>query len=444
MSKKIIKNITGLDKYWMPFTANKQFRSNPRILLKAKGIYYTKSNGGKLLDATSGLWCVNAGHGRKEISRAIKKQIELIDYSPAFQMGHEKVFRLAENLSNILPKNINKIFFTNSGSEAVETSLKIVHHYYSLLGKKEKRIIVGRERSYHGVNYGGISVSGIQNNRNNFGPLITQIKHLPHTHNLEKNSFSRGQPKWGAHLADNLENMIKKFGSKRIAAVIIEPIAGSTGVHVPPLGYLQKIRKICDKYNILLIFDEVITGFGRTGNAFASNAFKVNPDIIVLAKGLTNGAVPMGAVGVKKEIYETINQYTKSPFAIEFPHGYTYSGNPVSSAAALATLNLYKKEKLFEKAKKISKFWEDAVHSLKDLPKIIDIRNFGLMAAIELDPIKEEPTKRAFEIYLKCFDNGLLIRTTGDTIALSPPLIINKKQIEKIIWILGKIIKKSN
>jgi len=444
MSKKIIGNIDKLDAYWMPFTANKQFKLNPRILSKAKGMYYTKSNGKKLLDGTSGLWCVNAGHGRREISLAIKKQIELLDYSPAFQMGHKKVFRLAEDLSNMLPKNINKIFFTNSGSEAVETSLKIVHYYHGLLGKKEKKIIIGRERSYHGVNYGGISVGGIQNNRDNFGQLLTKIKHLPHTHNLEKNSFSKGQPKWGAHLANNLEHVIKKFSSKKIAAVIIEPIAGSAGVLIPPFGYLQKIRKICDKYNVLLIFDEVITGFGRTGNAFASDTFKINPDIIILAKGLTNGTIPMGAVGVKEEIYKTINQYTKSPFAIEFPHGYTYSGNPVSSAAALTTLNIYKKEGLFDRAKKISKFWEDAVHSLKGLPRIIDIRNFGLMAAIELEPIKDEPTKRAFEVYLKCFDDGLLIRTTGDTIALSPPLIIDRRQIEKIVWILGRAIRKSS
>ncbi|MEG3889922.1 aspartate aminotransferase family protein [Microcoleus sp. Z1_A1] len=431
--------MTNMDAYWMPFTANRQFKANPRMLVSAKDMHFTSDDNRSILDGTAGLWCVNAGHARETIAEAVKQQVLRLDYSPAFQMGHPGAFELAERLVKMIPGNFDRVFFTNSGSESVETALKIAIAYHRVKGEGTRQRLIGRERGYHGVGFGGISVGGIGTNRKFFGSLLTGVDHLPHTHNLEHNAFSRKQPEWGAHLADELERIVALHDASNIAAVIVEPVAGSTGVLIPPKGYLERLRAICDKYGILLIFDEVITGFGRLGSSFATEYFGVVPDIVTAAKGITNGTVPMGAVFVKEGIYDAFMNAPEN--AIELFHGYTYSGHPLACAAALATLDIYEEERLFERADKMAGYWEDAVHSLKGVRHVIDVRNLGLVAGIELESIAGKPGKRAFDCFLQCYEKGLLIRTTGDIIALSPPLIIEKEHIDKIVEILTGVLQ---
>ena len=428
-----------MDAYWMPFTANRQFKANPRILVSAKDMHFTTDDNRSILDGTAGLWCVNAGHARETIAEAVKQQVLRLDYSPAFQMGHPGAFELAERLVKMIPGNFDRVFFTNSGSESVETALKIAIAYHRVKGEGTRQRLIGRERGYHGVGFGGISVGGIGTNRKFFGSLLTGVDHLPHTHNLEHNAFSRKQPEWGAHLADELERIVALHDASNIAAVIVEPVAGSTGVLIPPKGYLERLRAICEKYGILLIFDEVITGFGRLGSSFATEYFGVVPDIVTAAKGITNGTVPMGAVFVKEGIYDAFMNAPEN--AIELFHGYTYSGHPLACAAALATLDIYEEERLFERADKMAGYWEDAVHSLKGVRHVIDVRNLGLVAGIELESIAGKPGKRAFDCFLQCYEKGLLIRTTGDIIALSPPLIIEKEHIDRIVEILTGVLQ---
>ncbi|MBD1829401.1 aspartate aminotransferase family protein [Microcoleus vaginatus GB1-A2] len=432
--------MTNMDAYWMPFTANRQFKANPRMLVSAKDMHFTSDDNRSILDGTAGLWCVNAGHARETIAEAVKQQVLRLDYSPAFQMGHPGAFELAERLVKMIPGNFDRVFFTNSGSESVETALKIAIAYHRVKGEGTRQRLIGRERGYHGVGFGGISVGGIGTNRKFFGSLLTGVDHLPHTHSLEHNAFSRKQPEWGAHLADELERIVALHDASNIAAVIVEPVAGSTGVLIPPKGYLERLRAICDKYGILLIFDEVITGFGRVGSSFATEYFGVVPDIVTAAKGITNGTVPMGAVFVKQGIYDAFMNAPEN--AIELFHGYTYSGHPVACAAALATLDIYEEERLFERADKMAGYWEDAVHSLKGVRHVIDVRNLGLVAGIELESLAGKPGKRAFDCFLQCYEKGLLIRTTGDIIALSPPLIIEKEHIDRIVEILTGVLQK--
>ena len=427
-----------LEAFWMPFTANRQFKANPRLFVAAKDMHYTTVDGRQVLDGTAGLWCVNAGHCRPHIADAISKQVNTMDYAPAFQMGHPAVFQLADRLVKMLP-GYDHVFFANSGSEAVDTALKMAIAYHRARGEGTRQRLIGRERGYHGVGFGGISVGGIGPNRKFFGSLLTGVDHLPHTHNLEHNAFSKGQPEWGAHLADELERLVALHDASNIAAVIVEPVAGSTGVLIPPKGYLERLRAICDKHGILLIFDEVITGFGRLGTGFATDYFGVKPDLITVAKGITNGTVPMGAVFAREGIYDTFMNAPEG--AIELLHGYTYSGHPVACAASLATLDVYEQEGLFQRAQELSGYWEEAIHSLKHIPAVIDTRNLGLVAGIELEPMPGKPTARAFECFLRCYEQGLLIRTTGDIIALSPPLIVEKHHIDEMIDILGKVIK---
>ena len=431
MSNRLNVTPNDLSAFWMPFTANRQFKQAPRMFVSAKDMHYTTSDGRKVLDGTAGLWCVNAGHCRPKITEAIQSQAAELDYAPAFQMGHPIVFELANRLVDIAPKGMDHVFFTNSGSESVETALKMAIAYHRVRGEGSRTRLIGRERGYHGVNFGGISVGGIVSNRKMFGTLLGGVDHLPHTHLPEKNAFSKGVPEHGAELANDLERLIALHDASTIAAVIVEPVAGSTGVILPPKGYLQKLREICTKHGILLIFDEVITGFGRLGAPFAADYFGVTPDIMTTAKGVSNGVIPMGAVFVKKEIHDAF--MTGPEHMIEFFHGYTYSGNPIACAAALGTLDTYKEEGLLTRGEELAPYWEDALHSLKGEPHVIDIRNIGLIGAIELAPIAGSPTKRAFSAFVKAFERGALIRTTGDIIALSPPLIITKGQINELI-----------
>jgi beta-alanine--pyruvate transaminase len=429
-----------LSAFWMPFTANRQFKKAPRMFVGAKDMFYTTDNGRQVLDGTAGLWCVNAGHCRPKIAQAIGEQAAEMDYAPAFQMGHPKAFELANALVGIAPEGMNHVLYTNSGSESVETALKVALAYHRVKGDGSRFRLIGRERGYHGVNFGGISVGGIVTNRKMFGTLLTGVDHLPHTHTPGKNQFTRGEREEGANLADELERIVTLHDASTIAAVIVEPVAGSTGVLIPPKGYLQRLRDITRKHGILLIFDEVITGFGRLGTPFAADYFGVVPDMIVAAKGLTNGTIPMGAVMVTSEIHDAFMQGPEH--MIEFFHGYTYSGNPVASAAGLATLEVYKEEGLLTKGGgEIGKYWEDALHSLKGLPHVIDIRNLGLIGAVELEPIAGSPTKRAFSAFVKAFEAGILIRTTGDIIAMSPPLIVEKSHIDILIGKLAEILK---
>jgi len=426
----------NLNSYWMPFTSNRSFKANPRLIERAQGMFYYTADNREILDGIAGLWCCNAGHCHPQIVEAVQKQVATLDYATAFNLGHSKVFELAERVTDIAPEGLDYAFFVNSGSEAVDTALKMALAYHRIRGEGSRTRLIGRERGYHGVGFGGISVGGIVANRKMFGTLLAGVDHLPHTHNLDHNAFSQGLPAWGAHLADELERIVALHDASTIAAVIVEPIAGSTGVLMPPKGYLQRLRDICDKHGILLIFDEVITGFGRTGKAFASERFGVTPDLITMAKGLTSGVVPMGGVLASKHIYDTF--MTGPENMIEFFHGYTYSGHPLAAAAGLATLDLYKKEGLFARALEMEQRWGDAIHSLKGLPNVIDLRNLGLIGAIELEPIAGQPTKRAMDVFARCYDDGLLIRTTGDTIALSPPLIIEDEHIERIVDTLTK------
>lgn len=424
-------DLPDLEAQWMPFTANRFFKQNPRLITRAEGMYCWTHDGKQLLDAVAGLWCCNAGHCHPKIVEAIKQQAETLDYAMAFQLGHPMAFELANKLTDMAPDGIDYAFFVNSGSEAVDTSLKMALAYHRLRGQGERTRFIGRERGYHGVGFGGISVGGMSANRKMFGAMLPGVDHLPHTHNLQENAYTRGLPKWGAHLADELENIVALHDASTIAAVIVEPIAGSAGVLIPPQGYLQRIRDICDKHGILLIFDEVICGFGRTGDNFGSTRFGVTPDLMTTAKGLTSGTVPMGAVLAKGDIYDTF--MTGPEGAIEFFHGYTYSGHPLAAAAGCATIDVYLEEGLIERARSMEDKFADALHSLKGEPNVIDIRNFGLIGAVELEPIEGQPTARAMQIFRKCLDEGVIIRTTGDTLAFSPPLIIEDAQIETII-----------
>ena len=428
-----------LSAFWMPFTANRQFKAAPRMFVSADRMHYTTSDGRQVLDGTAGLWCCNAGHNRPKIVDAIQRQAAELDYAPAFQMGHPKAFELATKLVDMAPAPFEHAFFTNSGSESVETALKIALAYHRARGEGTRTRLVGRERGYHGVNFGGISVGGIVNNRRMFGTLLTGVDHLPATHVPEKNAFSKGQPAHGAELADELERIVTLHGAETVAAVIVEPMAGSTGVLLPPKGYLKRLREICTKHGILLIFDEVITGFGRLGSSFAAAHYDVMPDLITCAKGLTNGVIPMGAVLATKDIHDAF--MTGPEHMIELFHGYTYSGNPIASAAGLATLETYREEGLFDRAAELAPYWQDALHSLRDCPHVIDIRNEGLIGAIELDPIVGAPTKRAFAAFLAAYDKGVLIRTTGDIIALSPPLIIEKEHIDTLFGTLRDVLQ---
>ena len=431
-----------LEAHWMPFTANRNFKAKPRILERAKGMHYWTPEGRKILDGVAGLWCVNAGHSRSEITQAVAASLEQMDFAPPFQMGHPQAFTLANKIVKIAPAGLDHVFFVNSGSEAVETALKIALQYHRLKGDASRTRLIGRERGYHGVNFGGMTVGGMVPNRKIWSPaMVPGVDHLPHTHNLEKNAFSRGQPLHGEHLAGELERLVGLHDASNIAAVIVEPIAGSTGVLVPPKGYLKKLRELCTKHGILLIFDEVITGFGRTGSAFAAQEFDVQPDIITMAKGLTNGSVPMGAVLVKKEIFDTF--MTGPEGAIEMFHGYTYSCHPTACAAGIAVLDIYEREGLFQRAKEIAPYFEDAVHSLKGLPGVIDVRNYGLVAAVEYEPIAGKPGARGFDTFVRSFEAGILVRAAGDITALSPPLIIEKSHIDELVGTLAKVIKAS-
>ena len=430
----------NMDAYWMPFTANRQFKKAPRLLTKSSGMHYWDDKGREILDGVAGLWCVNAGHARPKIVQAISEQAAELDFAPPFQMAHPKAFELAEELVKITPQGLNKVFYTNSGSEAVETALKMAIAYHRVRGEGARTRLIGRERGYHGVNFGGISVGGIVANRKMFGTLLAGVDHIRHTHDPARNAYSVGLPRHGAELADDLERLVVLHDASTIAAVIVEPVAGSTGVLLPPQGYLERLRAICDKHGILLIFDEVITGFGRTGQPFAAQTFGVTPDLMAVAKGLTNGCVPMGAVFATSKIHDA---FMNGPeHLIEFFHGYTYSAHPLACAAALATLETYADEGLLTRAAQLEGYFADALHSLKGLPNVIDIRNIGLVGGVELAPLPGEPAKRAFNVFLDCWEQGLMVRTTGDTVALSPPLIIEKSQIDRIVDVLGAAIKR--
>jgi beta-alanine--pyruvate transaminase len=431
----------SLEAHWMPFTANRAFKRAPRLLVSASGMHYTAADGRRILDGTAGLWCVNAGHAREPIVRAIAESAAELDYAPGFQMGHPGSFALAERLAALLPGDLDRVFFTNSGSESVDTALKIALAYFQARGEPRRARFVGRQRGYHGVGFGGISVGGLESNRKAYAAqLLPLIDHLPHTHDLAHNAFSRGQPGWGAELADALDAIVAQRGAETIAAVIVEPVAGSTGVLVPPRGYLERLRALCDRHGILLIFDEVITGFGRLGAPFAAQALGVLPDMVSCAKGITNGAVPMGAVAVRRGIHDAI--VDGAPAGIELFHGYTYSGHPLATAAGLATLELYRTEGLFERARTLAPVWEEAVHALRGLPHVIDVRNLGLMAALELEPRPGAPGARGFDLFLDCFQHGALVRATGDVIAFSPPLIIEPGQIDELFGLAAEALRR--
>ncbi len=424
--------------FWMPFTANRAFKAAPRLLASAKDMHYIASDGHTVLDGTAGLWCVNAGHCREPIVEAIRKTAGELDFGPTFQMSHPLAFELATRVAALMPEDLSRIFFTNSGSESVDTALKIALAYQRARGQGTRTRLIGRERGYHGTGFGGISVGGIVNNRRQFGTLLTGVDHLPHTHSVAHNAFTRGQPAWGGHLAEELERIVALHGAETIAAVIVEPMAGSTGVLIPPVGYLEKLREICTKHGIVLIFDEVITAFGRIGGATAAETLGVTPDMITMAKGLTNAAVPMGAVAVSRTIHDTVVE--GGPDGIELFHGYTYSGHPLAAAAGLATLDLYKAEGIWEHAASLHGYWEDAVHSLKGKRHVIDIRNMGIVAGIELEPRPGAPTQRANELFIKCFEAGLLVRATSDIIALSPPLTLEKAHIDEMVGRIGELV----
>ena len=424
--------------FWMPFTANRAFKSAPRLLSAAKDMHYTSSDGRQILDGTAGLWCVNAGHCRAPIVEAIRKTAGEMDFGPTFQLAHPLAFELASRVAALMPEGLDRIFFTNSGSESVDTALKIALAYQRARGEGTRTRLIGRERGYHGVGFGGISVGGIVNNRRQFGTLLAGVDHLPHTHDLAANAFTKGRPQHGAHLADELERIVTLHGAETIAAVIVEPMAGSTGVLIPPIGYLERLREICTRHGIVLIFDEVITAFGRLGGATAAQVLGVTPDIITMAKGLTNAAVPMGAVAVSRTIHDTVVE--GGPDGIELFHGYTYSGHPLAAAAGIASLDLYRDEGLFERAADLAGYWEQAVHSLNGKRHVIDVRNIGIVAGIELEPRPGAPGKRAMELFHKSFDSGLLIRVTGDIIALSPPLILEKAHIDEMVGRIGELL----
>ena len=430
----------NLEPYWMPFTGNRYFKSHPLMVESASGMYYRSSDGREILDAISGLWCCNAGHAHPRITEAIREQAGRLDYATAFQLGHAGAFELAERLTGMAPQGLDYAFFTSSGSESVDTALKIALAYQRQRGEAQRTRLIGRQRGYHGVGFGGISVGGITPNRKLYSAnLIPGVDHLPDTHAPEHNRFSRGQPAWGAQLADELEGILALHDPSTVAAVIVEPVAGSAGVLVPPVDYLERLRAICDRHDILLIFDEVITAFGRVGGAFAADVFGVRPDIATVAKGLTNGAVPMGAVLVDRDIYRAFMHGPEQ--GIEFFHGYTYSGHPLATAAALASLDVYSEEGLFERAAALAPVFEDALHGLADAPHVVDVRNFGLMGAVELEPRSDGPTLRALDVFRYCFEHGLMVRTTGDIVALTPALIISEEQIAQIAETLGAALR---
>jgi beta-alanine--pyruvate transaminase len=433
---------TDLSAWWMPFTANRQFKSAPMLLARAEGMHYFTPEGRPVLDGAAGLWCVNAGHGRREIVEAVSAAITELDYAPPFKIGHPFAFRAAEALRSVLPEGFTHTFFVNSGSEAAETALKIARAYHVARGEPERVWLIGRERGYHGVNYGGISVGGIPHNKAAFGPLLREVDHLRHTHDPSRNAFSRGQPEHGAEFADDLLRIIDKHGAEKIAAVIVEPMAGSTGVLPPPKGYLERLREVTAEHGILLIFDEVITGFGRLGAPFAAQRFGIQPDMIAMAKGMTNGTIPMGGVAVRSHVYDALMQ--GPPGTIELFHGYTYSGHPAASAALIATLQIYEGEKLFDRARALETYWEEAVHMLRQVPNVADVRNIGLVGGVELAPLERRPGARGSDVYRRAFEAGLLVRVTGDTIALSPPLIISEAQIDEIVEMLGSAIAESS
>jgi len=424
--------------FWMPFTNNRDFKASPRLLVSSEGMYYKDVDGNSVLDGTAGLWCVPCGHAQPRITQAVSEMVGQLDFAPTFQMGHPAAFDLAEQLMEYTGHKFGHVFYTNSGSEAVDTALKMALAYHKARGEGGRTRLIGRERGYHGVGFGGLSVGGIGNNRKSFGPLLPGVDHLPHTHNLSKNAFSRGEPDVGAELADELERLVTLHDASTIAAVIIEPVAGSTGVLVPPKGYLKRLREICDKHGILLIFDEVITGFGRLCTPFASDYFGVEPDMMTTAKGLTNGVVPMGAVFSKRFIHDA---FMEAPAGIELFHGYTYSGHPLACAASLATLEVFREQGIIENAKSLQPYFEDALHSLRGLPHVIDLRSIGLVAGIELEPIAGKPGARAYSAFKKAFADGILIRVTGDIIALSPPLILDKQHIDELFGKLANILK---
>ncbi len=428
----------NLDAFWMPYSANRSFKAEPRMLARAEGMYYYTNDNREVLDGTAGLWCCNAGHGRREITEAIQRQAATMDFAPTFNMGHPLAFQAASKVAEITPDGLDRIFFTNSGSEAADTALKIALAYHRARGQAQRVRLIGRERGYHGVGFGGMSVGGIGANRKQFGALLPYVDHLPHTHNPSANAFSRGLPVHGAELADALDGLVALHGDT-IAAVIVEPLAGSTGVLVPPVDYLRRLRAACDRHGILLIFDEVITGFGRLGENFGSDALGVTPDMLTMAKGLTNAAVPMGAVAVHEHVYQAIVE--GAPAGIELFHGYTYSGHPLASAAAIAVIDLHRAEDLPGRARNMAPYFEEAVHGLRGLPNVIDVRNLGLVAGVELAPRAGKPTDRAMRVFHRCFDAGVLIRTTGDIIALSPPLVMERPHLDRIMETLSDAIR---
>ena len=430
----------GMDSFWMPFTANRQFRRAPRMLVSAKDMHYVADDGRRILDGVAGLWCCNAGHCRPRIVEAVQRQVATLDFAPTFQMGHPLAFEAAERVAALFPGDLNRVFFTNSGSEGVDTALKIALAYHRVRGQGTRTRLIGRERGYHGVGFGGISVGGIPGNRKLYGGLLTGVDHLPHTHDLARNAFSRGQPEWGVERADALEGIVALHDASNVAAVIVEPLSGSTGVLVPPLGYLQRLREICTRHGILLVFDEVISGFGRLGASFAVERFGVVPDMVVVAKGITNGTVPMGAVIVRQDIHDTFMAGAEAQ--IELPHGYTYSGHPMAAAAAIATLDLYAEESLFERAAGLEPYFADAVHGLRGAGPVVDIRTLGLVAGIELEPRAGEPGARAYDVLTGCFEAGVLVRVTGETVALSPPLIVSRAQIDEIVGTLAEVLRR--
>ncbi|AOO80863.1 aspartate aminotransferase family protein [Bosea vaviloviae] len=422
----------NLEAFWMPFTANRSFKQNPRMIARAEGMFYYTPEGKPVMDGTAGLWCCNAGHARKPIIQAIQAQAEELDFAPSFQFGHPKVFAAAARIASLAPGDLDHVFFAGSGSEAADTALKIALAYWNVTGKGSKTRLIGRERGYHGVGFGGISVGGMVNNRKFFGSLLAGTDHLPHTYDREKQAFSKGEPDYGAHFADDLDRIVALHDGSTIAAVIVEPMAGSTGGLPAPKGYLKRLRELCDKHGILLIFDEVITGFGRLGYAFAAERYGVIPDMITFAKGVTSGTVPMGGVIVRKHIYDAFMNGPDN--AIELFHGYTYSGHPLAAAACLATLDVYREEGLFERAREMEPAWADALMTLKGEPNVVDIRQVGIVGAIDLAPRADGVGKRAFEAMDRLFrEEGLMVRTAADTIAFSPPLIITESQIGELV-----------
>jgi beta-alanine--pyruvate transaminase len=438
LTKELAGAPNNLEAFWMPFTANRDFKARPRLLVGAEGMHYVLSDGRRIIDGTAGLWCCNAGHGRPRIVEAIRQQAQEMDFAPTFQWGHPKAFELASRLAAMMPGELDHAFFTNSGSESVDTALKIAIAYQRAIGQGTRTRLIGRERGYHGVGFGGISVGGIVKNRMYYGSLLNGVDHLPSTYVPEQQRWSRGQPAWGAHLADELLRLINLHDASTIAAVIVEPVACSTGVLVPPVGYLERLREITKAHGILLIFDEVITAFGRLGKATAAERFGVEPDMITMAKGVTSGTVPMGAVMIRKGIYDAFMEAPER--TIELFHGYTYSAHPLACAAALATLEVYKEEELFERSADLAPYWEEAIHSLKGAPHVIDLRNIGLIGAIELEPRSGAPGQRGYDAMLKACDLGLMVRVTGDIIALSPPLIIGREQVDQIVEIVRKVL----